>query len=126
MKTRCWKPSTGPKRKSAYKRLKSLASSQKCLLNHNKIQPEDWYTVTLADLQRIGFTGKVRKPELAELLAKKYPDYKWEKVYLARGRYAQQNRLEATVSSLFPVSLSLSRPSLSLPPPPSIKIFETH
>jgi len=43
------------------------------------------------------------KPKLAELLAKRYPGYNWEKLYLLKGRYAQQRRLERMLSSLLPV-----------------------
>ena len=55
---------------------------------------------------------------LAELLEIKYPDYKWEKIYLLKGKYAQQMRLEKAVASLFEVSwLSplLSPPLLYFP-----------
>ena len=67
------------------------------------MQLEDWYSVNLVDLREIGFPRVVKRPQLAELLAEKYPDQKWEKVYLLRGRYAQQKRLERTIVSLFPV-----------------------
>ena len=43
--------------------------------------------------------------QLVNLLMIKYPDYTWEKVFLLRGKYAQQQRLERVVTSLFPVSL---------------------
>ena len=57
----------------------------------------------LGRLQRSGVTAQISKVQLAELLAEKYPDYKWEKVYLLKGRYAGQIQLERAVRSLFPV-----------------------
>ena len=69
-------------------------------------KPEDWYSITLADLREIGFTATLTKPKLAELLEEKYPDYAWEKVYLLRGRFAKQKRLERSVKQLFPVCFS--------------------
>lgn len=80
-------------------------------------KPEDWYTVTLADLHELGLLGKISKPQLAELLEEVYPEYKWEKVYLLKGRYAQQKRLEKAVRSLFPVRISLFSFLLSLTVP---------
>jgi len=52
---------------------------------------------------------------LAEYLAEKYPSYPWEKVYLLKGRYAQQKRLEKAVASLFPVKsiYPLSAPKIN-------------
>ena len=70
-------------------------------------QPEDWYSVTLSDLKKAGFTAKIGKLQLGQLLGKKYPHHKWEKVYLLRGKYAQQHRLEQAVSTLFTVLWSL-------------------
>lgn len=46
------------------------------------------------------------KLQLAELLSERYPEHKWDKVHLLRGKFAQQKRLERTVASLFPVLLS--------------------
>jgi len=70
----------------------------------NYKQAEDWYTVSLADLRRVGFpTHQLTKAQLAELLATKYPKFNWENIYLQRGRYAEQKRLQKTVTSLFPV-----------------------
>jgi len=66
-------------------------------------QPEDWYTVTVTDLRAIGFPQHVTKVQLATLLGKKYPDHKWEQLFILRGRYIQQRRLEKAVASLFPV-----------------------
>jgi len=66
-------------------------------------KPEDWYSVQLTDLWQVGFPMGVSKVTLAELLAKKYPSYKWEKLYLLKGRFAQQKRLEQAVEALFPV-----------------------
>ena len=67
-------------------------------------QPEDWYSVNLTDLKEAGFPKRVTRMELVQLLSTKYPDHKWEKVYLLRGRFAQQDRLERAVATLFPVS----------------------
>lgn len=50
----------------------------------------------------MGLPARIGKSELAELLGEKYPNYKWEKVYLLRGKYAQQKRLERAVTDLFP------------------------
>lgn len=44
------------------------------------------------------------KLQLAELLSERYPNVAWDKVYLLRGRYAQQKRLERAVRSLFQVN----------------------
>jgi len=68
------------------------------------MKPEDWYSVTLADLKEVGFPATVNKIELAELLGEMYPDYEWQKLYLLKGRYAQQRHLEKVVASLFEVS----------------------
>lgn len=70
-------------------------------------QPEDWYSVQLTELREIGFPSRVTRMELADLLRERYPKYKWEKVYLLRGRFAQQKRLERAVSAIFPVSVTL-------------------
>ena len=48
---------------------------------------------------------KVGRIRLAELLGEKYPEFNWEKVYLLRGRFAQQKRLERAVRLLFPVPI---------------------
>jgi len=60
--------------------------------------------VNLTDLKEAGFPKRVTRMELVQLLSTKYPDHKWEKVYLLRGRFAQQDRLERAVATLFPVS----------------------
>ena len=75
------------------------------------IQPDDWYTVTMTDLKEVGFPYYLGKLKLAQLLSQKYPEHKWEKVLLLKGRFAPQRRLERTVASLFPVSFHY-------PPPP--------
>ena len=66
-------------------------------------QPSDWYSITLADLKNIGASTKISKSDLAEALHKIYPDFKWEKILLLKGRYGQQRRLEHVVAKLFPV-----------------------
>lgn len=67
------------------------------------MQPDDWYTVSLADLKQVGFSVAVGKRQLVELLAKRYPEHSWNVVNLLRGKYAQQKRLEVAVAHLFPV-----------------------
>ena len=62
----------------------------------------------MADLEAVGFPTGVSKMTLAELLGTLYPEYKWDKVYLLRGRFAQQKRLERAIARLFPVCSSLS------------------
>jgi len=58
----------------------------------------------MTDLRDVGFpSGEITKLQLAELLEKRYPDHKWEKVYLLRGRLAQQKRLERAIGALFSV-----------------------
>ena len=69
----------------------------------NKQKPSDWYSVTLADLKQIGATSSFRKVKLAEALQERYPGFEWEKVYLLKGRFGQQKRLEHLVAELFPV-----------------------
>lgn len=54
-------------------------------------------------MKRIGLAGKLSKPRLAELLCERYPDRNWDKVYLLKGRFAQQRRLEKAIHTLFPV-----------------------
>lgn len=63
----------------------------------------DWYSVSLADLQQIGWPSRITKAQLANMLSRKYPNEDWDKVFLLRGKYAQQRRLERAVKSLFPV-----------------------
>lgn len=75
---------------------------------------EDWYSVTLTDLKELGFPKAFTRTRLAELLTKKYPEYKWEKGVLLRGRYKQQRRLEKVVASLFPVCIICSIYSILL------------
>ena len=53
------------------------------------------------------FPKDITRLRLAELLQEKYPHHPWEKVYLLRGRLAQQKRLENAVAALFPVQLPL-------------------
>ncbi len=67
------------------------------------IKPEDWYSVTLSDLREMGFPSTLSRTTLAELLSRMYPEHRWEKVYLLRGKQAQQKRLENAVVALFPV-----------------------
>jgi len=46
---------------------------------------------------------RITKPRLAEILTDLYPDHKWEQLYLLKGRYAEQKRLEKAITSLFSV-----------------------
>ena len=80
-------------------------------------QPEDWYSVTMSDLKQTGLSGTIVRSKLLTLLSEKYPDHKWEKLYLLKGRYAQQHRLQKAVYKFFPVSPLKSH---SPPPPPSL------
>ena len=59
----------------------------------------------MADLKGIAPT-RMSKTQLAEFLEEKYPNYKWERVFLLKGRFAQQKRLEKAVASLFQVGTS--------------------
>jgi len=82
----------------------------------------------MTDLRELGFPSVVNRSQLADLLAERYPDYRWEKVYLLRGRFAQQQRLAKALEKLFPVTrniLSLSPSSISLyvPPPQRFQEF---
>ena len=81
----------------------SVPSHHEHTHTHTHTQPEDWYSVTLEDLKQLGFSRTISKPQLAEFLSEKYPNYKFEKVYLLKGRYAQQKRLENAVVALLPV-----------------------
>lgn len=60
----------------------------------------------ISDLKGVGFPFKMTRSKLVKMLEQKYPDFNWEKVYLLRGKYAQQHRLEKAVRTLFPVSIS--------------------
>ena len=68
-----------------------------------RLKPEDWYSVNLSDLQEMGFPRILTRLQLAELLAERYPHHKWDKLYLLRGKYASQRRLESALASLFEV-----------------------
>ena len=70
-------------------------------ISYLPIQPEDWNSVTLADLTEIGFSRNLQKPELAKILSERYPGYDWERVFLMKGRYGQQKKLERAVRLLF-------------------------
>jgi hypothetical protein len=67
-------------------------------------QPEDWFTVALTDAHEMGLSkGVRRKQQLVELLKEKYPQHNWDKMFILKGRFGQQRRLEQAVTSLFPV-----------------------
>ena len=83
-------------------------------LSHASLfQPSDWYSITLADLKNIGAPSTLCKAELAEALQERYPDFKWEKVFLFKGRFGQQRRLQHLLTELFPVSIPFSCKFLS-------------
>jgi len=50
--------------------------------------------------------GVRRKEQLVELLKEKYPQHNWDKMFILKGRFGQQRRLEQAVTSLFPVLCS--------------------
>lgn len=66
-------------------------------------KPEDWYSVRLSELREVGFPTVASKLKVAELLARRYPEYHWDIVHLLRGRRAQQQLLERAIASLFEV-----------------------
>lgn len=68
--------------------------------------------MAVSDLKVLGFPSGFRKMKLVQLLTERYPAHKWDKVYLLKGRYAQQKRLERAVVSLFPVSEACLLPLL--------------
>ena len=57
----------------------------------------------ITDLVELGFPRGVGTVGLAELLREKYPEQQWDKIYLLRGKFALQKRLERAVGALFPV-----------------------
>lgn len=59
--------------------------------------------MTLTDLKELGFPTNFTRMQLANLLHETYPHFKWEKVYLLRGKKAQQKRMQNAVENLFPV-----------------------
>jgi len=83
----------------------------------------------MTDLREVGFPYGVTKLQLSDLLGMKYPGFAWEKVFLLRGKYAQQNRLEKSLTSLFPVTkppLSHTRKTLSNANHRRKRLLETH
>ena len=68
-------------------------------------QPDDWYTVTLADAHEVGLPKTIsNKMQLVELLQERYPTQDWSRMYTMRGRFGNQRLLYNAVASLFPVS----------------------
>jgi len=61
--------------------------------------------VSLVDMKEMGFPYRMSRLQLADLLEERYPDHKWDRIFLLKGKYSQQKRLEAAVTSLFPVSV---------------------
>lgn len=80
----------------------------------SRVQPEDWYSVTLTDLKELGFPTAARKRKLLKLLSERYPSHKWDHTDLLKGRFSQQKRLERAVRSLFPVCCLVPKESLKL------------
>lgn len=60
--------------------------------------------MTLTELRDLRFPTTFSRMKLAEALKLKYPDIQWDKVYLLRGKFAQQKRLERALQRIFPVS----------------------
>jgi len=46
------------------------------------------------------------KAQLVAMLKTKYPSHNWDRMFIMKGRFGQQRRLEHAMVSLFPVSLS--------------------
>lgn len=67
------------------------------------MQPEDWYSIRLADLRDIGWTAAMSTMKLAQLLSERYPEYSWDKIYLMRGKQALPLKLRKAVSIIFKV-----------------------
>ena len=57
----------------------------------------------MTEVQELGFAKWMSTLKFAELLREKYPEQRWEKIYLLRGKYGHQKRLEKAVAELFPV-----------------------
>jgi len=78
------------------------------------VQPEDWFTVSLLEARELGLSkSKVKSlAQLVRLLQEKYPEHKWDKMFVMRGRFGQQRRLQQAVSSLFPVCAAFYPPVL--------------
>ena len=78
-------------------------------------QPEDWCTVALTDAYELGLPRRHVKSilDLVKLLQAKYPEHNWDKMFILKGKFRHQRRLENAVRSLLPVIL----PSPSCPPP---------
>ena len=76
------------------------------------VQPEDWFTVSLLEARELGLPkSKVKSlAQLVRLLQEKYPEHNWDKMFIMKGRFGQQRRLQQAVSSLFPVRIPLSTP----------------
>lgn len=71
-------------------------------------KPEDWFTIKLTDVREVGVPPRVVKNihQLVEVLQHKYPSHNWDKMYIMKGRFGQQRRLEHAIASLFPVYYS--------------------
>jgi len=61
--------------------------------------------VTLSDLRAVGFPYHISKRQLAELLSERHGDRNWDRVFMMRGKFSEQKRLETTVASLFQVCI---------------------
>jgi len=71
-------------------------------------QPEDWYTVNMTDLYEMGLPKRIRTIQFVNLLKERYPDVKWDKMIIMKGKFGQQRRLEHAVSSMFMVRMCKS------------------
>lgn len=83
--------------------LKVMANTRTSTDCFSCTQPEDWYSVTVADLKELGLPTALTKIKLAELLQQRYPGYEWDRVAFLKGTLSQHKLLEKRVASLFPV-----------------------
>jgi len=65
--------------------------------------------VSLTEAYELGLSRQRVKnlTQLVRLLQEKYPEHNWDKMFIMKGRFGQQRRLEHAVSSLFPVRYTL-------------------
>jgi len=57
----------------------------------------------MTELKEAGLPPTLTRNDFVSLLSMKYPHISWESVYLLRGKFAQQKRLQRAVTILFPV-----------------------
>jgi len=85
--------------------IQQVGEIQFCLLKLIPTQPDDWLTVNMTEAREMGLHPRLarNKAELVELLQHKYPMHQFAKMFIMKGKFGQQRRLEQAVSSLFPV-----------------------